>query len=200
MNAPSAVSISDMPAANRIGSESTARNGTGGSRRRPRARAARPRSRCRSRARTGSRAGTCARTSRSSRKKPAEEEPVHEAAVEQALLEPLAVVVAAPDLAGDPDDVEQHDQVEDADDPEERPGDARADRSCRSPGTTGCCDCTVRAATARPAASENTMVEWPSEKKKPTPSGRLPCASIFRVVLSIAAMWSASKAWRRPKV
>ena len=28
MNAPSAVSISDMPAANRIGSESTARNGT----------------------------------------------------------------------------------------------------------------------------------------------------------------------------
>ena len=28
MNAPSAVSIRDMPAANRIGSESTARNGT----------------------------------------------------------------------------------------------------------------------------------------------------------------------------
>ena len=49
-------------------------------------------------------------------------------------------------------------------------------------------DCTVRAATARPAASEKTIVEWPSEKKKPTPSGRLPCASIFRVVLSIAAM------------
>ena len=34
--------------------------------------------------------------------------------------------------------------------------------------------CTVRAATASAAASEKTIVEWPSEKKKPTPSGRLP--------------------------
>ena len=34
---------------------------------------------------------------------------------------------------------------------------------------------TVRGRDARPAASEKTIVEWPSEKKKPTPSGRLPC-------------------------
>ena len=44
------------------------------------------------------------------------------------------------------------------------------------------------------------MVEWPSEKKKPDAERALALRSIFRVVLSIAAMWSASKAWRRPKV
>ena len=43
------------------------------------------------------------------------------------------------------------------------------------------------------------MVEWPSAKKKPTLSGRWPSAISFRVVLSIAAMWSASKAWRTPE-
>ena len=31
----------------------------------------------------------------------------------------------------------------------------------------GCCELTVLAAIARPAASANTIVEWPSEKKKP---------------------------------
>ena len=49
-------------------------------------------------------------------------------------------------------------------------------------------------------ASMNTIVECPSEKQKPTLSGRLPSAISLRVVLSIAAMWSASKAWRRPSV
>ena len=49
-------------------------------------------------------------------------------------------------------------------------------------------------------ASRNTIVEWPSEKKKPTLSGRWPSAISLRVVLSIAAMWSASKAWRSPSV
>ena len=48
--------------------------------------------------------------------------------------------------------------------------------------------------------SEKTIVEWPSEKKKPVPSGRSPSCSSFRVVLSIAAMWSASKACRSPNV
>ena len=43
-------------------------------------------------------------------------------------------------------------------------------------------------------ASANTIVEWPSEKQKPTLSGRLPSAISLRVVLSIAEMWSASKA------
>ena len=49
-------------------------------------------------------------------------------------------------------------------------------------------------------ASAKTTVEWPSEKKKPTPSGRWPSFMNLRVVLSIAAMWSASKAWRIPSV
>ena len=40
----------------------------------------------------------------------------------------------------------------------------------------------------------NTIVECPSEKKNPTLIGRLPSAISLRVVLSIAAMWSASKA------
>ena len=50
------------------------------------------------------------------------------------------------------------------------------------------------------SASPNTTLEWPSEKKNPTLSGRLPSAMSLRVVLSIAAMWSASKAWRSPSV
>ena len=49
-------------------------------------------------------------------------------------------------------------------------------------------------------ASRKTIVEWPSEKKNPTPSGRWPSAISLRVVLSIAPMWSASKACRSPSV
>ena len=36
--------------------------------------------------------------------------------------------------------------------------------------------------------SPTTMVEWPSEKKRPTPTGRLPSCMSLRVTLSIAAM------------
>ena len=36
--------------------------------------------------------------------------------------------------------------------------------------------------------------------QNPTDFGLLPSAISLRVVLSIAAMWSASKAWRSPKV
>ena len=43
-------------------------------------------------------------------------------------------------------------------------------------------------------ASPNTIVECPSENQKPTLSGRLPSDISLRVVLSIAEMWSASKA------
>ena len=51
------------------------------------------------------------------------------------------------------------------------------------------------------SARPKTIVEWPRENQKPTDSGlRLPSASSFRVVLSIAAMWSASKACRIPNV
>jgi hypothetical protein len=49
-------------------------------------------------------------------------------------------------------------------------------------------------------ASTNTTLEWPSEKKNPTDSGRLPSFTSLRVVLSIAAMWSASTACRMPRV
>ena len=51
-----------------------------------------------------------------------------------------------------------------------------------------------------------TMVECPREKKYPMLSGRgdpgTPWRSFisFRVVLSMAEMWSASKAWRDPSV
>ena len=46
----------------------------------------------------------------------------------------------------------------------------------------------------RATARANTTDEWPREKKKPTLSGRLPSLTSFRVVLSMAAMWSASNA------
>lgn len=49
-------------------------------------------------------------------------------------------------------------------------------------------------------ARAKTMLEWPSENQKPTDSGRLPSCISLRVVLSIAAMWSASKACRMPRV
>ena len=52
--------------------------------------------------------------------------------------------------------------------------------------------------TSRP--STKTIVEWPSEKKKPTLSGRCPSLISLRVVLSIAPMWSASNACRSPSV
>ena len=44
------------------------------------------------------------------------------------------------------------------------------------------------------------MLEWPREKKNPTDSGRLPSAISFRVVLSMALMWSASNACLAPSV
>lgn len=43
-----------------------------------------------------------------------------------------------------------------------------------------------------------TMVLWPSEKKVPTVTGRWPEAIRRRVMRSMAEMWSASRAWRRP--
>ena len=51
-----------------------------------------------------------------------------------------------------------------------------------------------------PDGEQEDDVEWPSEKKKPTLSGRWPSLISFRVVLSIAPMWSASNAWRMPSV
>src|SRR4029077_11792332 len=56
--------------------------------------------------------------------------------------------------------------------------------------------------TARPSATaiRSTTVEWPSEKKKPTPTGLRPLWRSLRVVLSMAEMWSASNACRNPNV
>lgn len=51
-------------------------------------------------------------------------------------------------------------------------------------------------ATAVPAAS--TTVECPREKKSPTREESFFSADRRRTVLSIAAIWSASKAWRSP--
>ena len=47
--------------------------------------------------------------------------------------------------------------------------------------------------------SRKTIVECPSEKKNPTLSGRWPSFISLRVVLSIAPMWSASKACLMPE-
>ena len=49
-------------------------------------------------------------------------------------------------------------------------------------------------------ASPKTTEECPRENQKPTLSGRLPSAISLRVVLSMAEMWSASNAWRIPRV
>lgn len=46
--------------------------------------------------------------------------------------------------------------------------------------------------------SPKTTLECPSENQKPTPLADLPSPTSLRAVLSIAAMWSASKAWRTP--
>ena len=56
------------------------------------------------------------------------------------------------------------------------------------------------ARSARSATRTKTTDEWPSENQNPTETGRPPSASMLRVVLSMAAMWSASKACRMPRV
>jgi hypothetical protein len=58
---------------------------------------------------------------------------------------------------------------------------------------------TKAAESAINALSRTTTVECPSEKKKPTATGRFPLCINLRVVLSMAAMWSGSTACRRPK-
>ena len=51
---------------------------------------------------------------------------------------------------------------------------------------------------ATPAAARTTTVECPSAKKNPIATGRCPSLISLRVTLSMAAMWSASTAWRSP--
>ena len=45
---------------------------------------------------------------------------------------------------------------------------------------------------------QQTTVEWPSEKKSPTPTGFFFSCISLRVTLSMAEMWSASTACRSP--
>jgi hypothetical protein len=45
-----------------------------------------------------------------------------------------------------------------------------------------------------------TTDEWPRENQKPVLTDDLPSPTSLRVVLSIEAMWSASKAWRTPSM
>ena len=59
---------------------------------------------------------------------------------------------------------------------------------------------TARSPSASSRVSTTTIDEWPSENQKPTDSGRRPSAISLRVVLSMAAMWSASNACRAPSV
>ena len=58
--------------------------------------------------------------------------------------------------------------------------------------------CSAAAVAATAAATSRTTVECPMAKKKPTETGRPPSCISLRVTLSIAAIWSASTAWRRP--
>ena len=48
--------------------------------------------------------------------------------------------------------------------------------------------CNSVVATAIATVSATTIVEWPSEKNRPTPTGRRPSCINLRVTLSIAAM------------
>ena len=102
-----------------------------------------------------------------------------------------------------PQDADQDDHIDDGDQIQEHARDAGADQarvmmqdeaSCSTGPTIALSPNAMR------SASPNTTEEWPSEKKNPTASGRCPSFISLRVVLSIAAMWSASNAWRSPSV
>ena len=201
MKAPSAVSIRHMPAANRIGSESTARNGTWCVAT-PAASASSPTSVAVSKPspnRTPS--GYICQLDLDPAAKPADEEAVHEAAVEQPL--PRAApgrTLPAAHVAEDPDDVEQHEQVEDADDPEERPRDARADVAAVVLERRDLRVDRLRGDRQRRRRARRRSSSGRARRRSRRRASACRPARNFRVVLSIAAMWSASKAWRRPNV
>ena len=164
------------------------------------ARGARPRWRCRSPGRTGRRAGTCASSCGSTRSI-GPEHPGQQAAVVEEVLERLLVVAAAartragtsgrcrsarrrlmiPMTSRNVGRDRGPDEAADLPEGRDVADDAGAEMAIRTDRAT-------------------TIVEWPSEKKSPTPTGRWPSCISLRVVLSIAAMWSASTAWRRPNV
>ena len=138
----------------------------------------------------------------------AAEEAVHEPARVEVLLQLGLVERAAPHPAEHRDDADEHDEVHQAEDPQEHPGHRRPDHpGDRVQHRRVVLDLPGQRLDARRASrnvSANTIVEWPSENQNPTDSGRGPpsarSSSSLRVVLSTAAMWSASNACRSPNV
>ena len=115
----------------------------------------------------------------------------HEAAVVELMLQLGLVVVTVAHPAEHLHDADEDEQVEDADDPQERPRHGRPDQAGRRMQPRAVVG--DRAAESldpevNASASRKTMLEWPREKKKPTLSGRWPSAISLRVVLSIAPM------------
>ena len=129
---------------------------------------------------------------------------VHQAPVGELPIQFRCVIAAGARLPIQTEEGDQYPEIDERDQKQERARDRRADDvSGGMESGRGVAHLKVGAArmpkfSAR--ARTNTTVEWPSEKAKPTPSGRLPSPTSLRVVLSIAAMWSASKAWRIPRV
>ena len=71
---------------------------------------------------------------------------------------------------------------------------------CSSEDSSANWPASARTPRASSATRTNTTVECPRENQKPIDNGRPPSASCLRVVLSIAAMWSASNACRMPRM
>src|SRR5215217_2891540 len=121
MNTPSAVSASDIPAANSVGSARIA--STGGQREQPDlAGRVEPEPE-----QDAERVEVPA--ARDQPERLADEQPVHEAPVEHPPLELRLVELAVAHRAGDADDVDEHDEIEPADDEQERARYAGADHA-----------------------------------------------------------------------
>ena len=59
--------------------------------------------------------------------------------------------------------------------------------------------CIAADASATAPAPKATTAECPIANQKPTATGRWPSCISLRVTLPMAAVWSGSAAWRRPK-
>ena len=98
----------------------------------------------------------------------AAEEPVHEATVVELALQLLVVELPSLHLLVDLGDPDQDDQIEDADQVEEAPGDRRPMTlvaSWRPESRSDTWESRARIPKFKNTASKNTMVEWPREKK-----------------------------------
>ena len=119
------------------------------------------------------------------------------------LLQLILVVFAAPHREEALEDVNQDHHVDDRDQVEERSGHGGANQTRHVVQRRSLVD---EVAADRLDSDSNEEREHEHDRgvaqreKKPTPSGRLPSAISLRVVLSMAAMWSASTAWRNPSV